>query len=83
MKITIASWLGLGVLLHATANGAEIAQWDMFETSYKTAKAYTNAFTDVEVTVVFVHGDSKWDVPAFWAGGTTWTVRFAPPSEGV
>ena len=83
MKITIASWLGLGVLLHATANGAEIAQWDMFETSYKTAKAYTNAFTDVEVTVVFEHGDSKWDVPAFWAGGTTWTVRFAPPSEGV
>ena len=67
MRTTLASLLGLGMLVRATANGAEIAQWDMFETSYRTAKTYTNAFTDVEVTVVFEHGDSKWDVPAFWA----------------
>ena len=31
------------------AHGADVAQWEVFETSYESAKAYPNAFTEVEV----------------------------------
>ncbi len=64
------------------ARGAEVTQWEVFETSCQSAKAYPNAFTDVEVDVVFKQGDKLWKVPAFWAGGKKWTVRFAPPALG-
>lgn len=82
MRMTLSVVLGLCVLVCAVANGAESAQWDVFETSYTSTKEYTNAFADVEVTVVFRNGDQQWNVPAFWAGGDTWKVRFAPPTRG-
>jgi hypothetical protein len=63
-------------------HGAEVAQWKVFETSYESAKAYPNAFTEVEVDVVFKQGEKQWKVPAFWTGGDTWKVRFAPPAPG-
>ena len=63
-------------------HGADVAQWEVFETSYESAKAYPNAFTEVEVDVVFTQGEKQWKVPAFWAGGKKWTVRFAPPTQG-
>ena len=61
---------------------AEIGQWEVFETSYTTTKQYANPFTDLEVNVVFQHGNQQWKVPAFWAGDKKWTVRFAPPVQG-
>jgi len=82
MRNKLAVMWGLCALMQTAANGAESAQWDVFETSYKTAKAYTNAFMDVEVDVVFKQGEKQWKVPAFWAGGDTWKVRFAPPAQG-
>jgi len=82
MRRTLAFISGLCVLLQVAAQGAQGAQWEVFETAFKTAKAYTNAFVDVEVDVVFKQGEKQWKVPAFWAGGDTWKVRFAPPSQG-
>ena len=70
------------VALLPAAHAADIAQWTVFETSYESAKAYANAFTEVEVDVVFTQGDKQWKVPAFWAGDKKWTVRFAPPEQG-
>jgi len=70
------------MLMQTVVYGAEVAQWEVFETSYESAKAYSNAFTEVEVNVVFSQGDQKWVVPAFWAGDKKWTVRFAPPAKG-
>jgi hypothetical protein len=64
------------------AGGAGVGQWKVFETSFETAKQYTNAFVEIEVNVVFSQGDRKWVVPAFWAGDKKWTVRFAPPAQG-
>lgn len=67
---------------HSAARGAEGVQWEVFETSFKTTKAYANPFLDVEVDVVFRQGEATWKVPAFWAGGAVWKVRFAPPAPG-
>ena len=72
----------LGTLVGFSARGAGVGQWEVFETSYESAKVYSNAFTEVEVDVVFQQGDKQWKVPAFWAGDKKWTVRFAPPAQG-
>ena len=79
MKRILGS-LFLAVWMTGSAIGAE--QWEVFETSYESAKAYPNAFRDVEVDVIFKQGDHQWKVPAFWAGNKKWTVRFAPPLQG-
>lgn len=64
----------------AAVTGTE--QWAVFETSFTSDKKYNNPFTEVQVDVVFRHGDRQWLVPAFWAGEQNWTVRFAPPVQG-
>jgi len=67
-------------LMTACVMGAQ--QWAVFETSFTSVRNYANPFTDVQVDVVFRQGDRQWRMPAFWAGGDKWTVRFAPPTEG-
>ena len=79
MKRTLTS-LALVLLLAASAGGAE--QWVVSETSFTSAKKYDNPFVDVDVDVVFKQGEQQWKVAAFWSGGDTWTVRFAPPVQG-
>ena len=79
----VKAWiLGVCILMPTHVSGTEVAQWNVFETSFESAKAYTNAFTDVEVDVIFKQGEKQWKVPAYWAGGDTWKVRFAPPAQG-
>lgn len=63
------------------ASGA-VARWSVFETSFETTRPYENPFTEIEVSAVFRRGDRHWIVPAFWAGGRRWAVRFAPPLDG-
>lgn len=54
------------------------------EWSYATAKAYDDPFNDVELDVVFTDPDGRERrVPAFWAGGRTWTIRYATPRVGA
>jgi len=72
----------MAVLIPIAARGADIGPWEVFETSYETAKHYAKPFVDVEVDVVFSQADKQWVIPAFWAGGSKWTVRFAPSTEG-
>jgi hypothetical protein len=57
-------------------------QWAVFETSFTSARKYGNPFMELEVDVLFSRGNEQWRVPAFWAGGDRWTVRFAPPVPG-
>ena len=53
------------------------------EWSYGTAKCYGDPFNDVVLDVVVTDPDgATLRVPAFWAGGGTWRVRFASPKLG-
>jgi hypothetical protein len=79
MNLTLSS-LTLAGLIATSAMGAE--QWAVFETSFTSGGKYDNPFLDMQVDVVFRSGDQQWLVPAFWAGGDKWTVRFAPPVQG-
>jgi len=54
------------------------------EWSYTTSRAYRDPFNEVQLDVVFTDpSGTEYKMPAFWAGGSTWRIRFAPPSGGV
>jgi len=57
----------------------QVPQWTTHEIALTAASDYENAYTDVDVWAVFTNerGDSLVR-PAFWDGGYTWKVRFAP-----
>jgi len=81
LLLAIAAWLLAAT--SATASTVPVtAAWTVFETSIETTKAYARPFVDVEVDAIFEKGDTRWRVPAFWSGGGTWKVRFAPPEAG-
>jgi hypothetical protein len=51
------------MLMNTVVQGADVTQWNVFETSYKSSKAYPNAFTEVEVDVVFKQGEMMQTMP--------------------
>lgn len=62
-----------------------VSQWQQTEFSLTANAEYQNPYTDVDVSVRFVHSDGAALIrPAFWDGGNTWRVRFASPlASGV
>ena len=68
----------------AMADGAAPRQVNVpIELTFTAAQSYQNIGKDVQLDVVF-HGPDRaeWKVPAFWAGGTKFHVRFAAPRPG-
>jgi len=56
----------------------------MTEWSYSSHKIYKNPFNDVELNIVVTDSEGKENiVPAFWAGGNVWRVRYASEKVGT
>jgi len=54
------------------------------EWSYVSGKQYQDPFNEVEVdAVVTLPSGGEERVPSFWAGASTWRVRYAPHSLGL
>jgi hypothetical protein len=54
------------------------------EWSYTSGKQYSDPFNEVEVdAVITIPSGEQERMPAFWAGGSTWRVRYAPPVPGT
>ena len=67
----------------AAPDVAAVQQWTTHEIRLESATAYGNPYTDVDVWVQFENDAGDRLVrPAFWDGGHTWKVRFAPPDSG-
>ncbi len=81
----------LGVILSTVfctlpASGANFRgqQWQAIEIALTSSVTYADPFQDVDVTATFSRPGSKPITrPAFWDGGRTWKVRFAPPEAGL
>ncbi len=60
-----------------------IARNAVVEISFRSSSAYADPYNQVELDVVF-HGPDDFliTVPAFWAGGDIWKVRFAADRAG-
>ena len=56
----------------------------MVEFTFESAKPYQDPFNEVTLDAVFSDPSGvKRRVPAFWAGGMTWRVRYASPVTGT
>ena len=62
-----------------------VPQNNTAEWSFIAAKQYQDPFNEVELTVCFQRtgGGAEQRVPAFWAGGQTWRVRFSAALTGI
>lgn len=74
------------IVLNGCTSGKEIIEvehWTTHELTFNSEKTYANAYTEQDLWVQFVNdkGDSIVR-PAFWDGGNTWKVRFAPVDAG-
>ncbi|MDQ8205590.1 DUF4038 domain-containing protein [Pelagicoccus sp. SDUM812003] len=66
-----------------TQTTAEVARWNTIELSFESNRSYANAYTEVEMWAVFKEeAGTEIRRPAFWDGGQTWKIRFAPPAQG-
>lgn len=61
-----------------------VETWRSVEISLTSTASYADPFADVQVTASF-RGPRGQVItrPAFWDGGSTWKVRFAPPAVGA
>ena len=58
-------------------------QWEFLEWGYESSQVYEDPFNNLELDVLVQHENGQtWCVPAYWAGGLSWRVRFAPPKQG-
>ncbi len=56
----------------------------MVEITLKTGANYDDPFNGVELDAVFTDPSGKQlKVPAFWAGGDTWKIRYSSPLQGT
>jgi hypothetical protein len=54
------------------------------EWSWTSGKQYSDPFNQVDVdAIVTLPSGQEERIPAFWAGGSKWTVRYAPPAPGL
>src|SRR5437868_9326707 len=54
------------------------------EISFSAALPHADAFNEVELDVTFTDPNgTALKVPAFWAGGTQWKVRYASALQGI
>jgi Protein of unknown function (DUF4038)/Domain of unknown function (DUF5060) len=54
------------------------------EWSYTSGKQYSDPFNQVELdAIITLPSGQEERVPGFWAGGSTWRVRYAPPTPGT
>src|SRR3974390_303065 len=75
--------VGIGAAAAARAQSLVGAVYAPAEWSLTSARTYVNPFTDVDVdAVIRGSGGKEVRVPAFWAGGNIWRVRFAPEEAG-
>lgn len=56
----------------------------VMEWGYVAQGRHGDPFNEIELDVVVSAPDGRtWRVPAWWAGGQEWRVRFAPPEAGT
>lgn len=82
ISINIANALIVGK--SKPASGAYLVErWHVIEIKLTSDKAYSKPFYDVDITATFTGPDGATITrPAFWNGGKTWIVRFAPTKKG-
>ncbi|MBC7319132.1 DUF5060 domain-containing protein, partial [bacterium] len=60
-----------------------VTQNCIIEWSFESERSYKDPFSEVDVSAVFTEPDGEEKlIPAFWAGGNIWKIRYASPKIG-
>jgi len=85
-RLFFAFLIWAGVVLVAAAKEQHLSTEAnvMVELTLRANRSYADPFNDVSLDVQFIdpRGRELW-VPAFWAGGNLWKVRYASPVVGT
>ncbi|MFN7929483.1 MAG: DUF4038 domain-containing protein [Blastocatellia bacterium] len=82
MLFLVILWAGTGLALAAPP--ARTPMNVPTELTFVAQRSHTDPFNEVTLDVEFTAPDNTVKrVPAFWAGGTTWKVRYASPLRGL
>ena len=66
------------------ANDLIAAQHEVLEISWQSTRAYANPYQEITLDVRFTSANGQERmVPAFWAGGDLWKVRFSASDTGT
>ena len=84
IRIPMLWCLALVSVSHAAPPALQTAANEVIEIAFTAKAPHADAFASVEFDVVFDAPDGRaLRVPAFWAGGDLWKVRYASPAVGV
>jgi hypothetical protein len=73
-----SSAVGLGLNEERVASSGVPTEW-----SYVSGKQYSDPFNQVELdAIITLPSGQEERVPGFWAGDSTWRLRYAPPTPG-
>ena len=76
--------LSLFSFANLKAADSTVEQWRVVEISFTSQVTYPNPFQDVDLNATFTGPNGEVITrPAFWDGGTTWRIRFAPTLAGT
>lgn len=74
----------IGHPLELCATRPCVHQNGVIEICFQSEAVYTEPFRDIDLDVVFTSPRHRHvQVPAFWAGGSTWRVRFSSGETGI
>src|SRR5882757_7744845 len=84
VKALAASALSSSTINSSLAQERVAASNEPTEWSYTSGKQYSDPFNQVDVDAVITLPSGQQErMPAFWAGGSTWRVRYAAPAPGL
>ncbi len=84
VKALAASALSNSTINSSLAQERVAASGEPTEWSYSSGKQYSDPFNQVDLDAVITLPSGQQErMPAFWAGGSTWRVRYAAPAPGL
>ncbi len=84
IHITVFLCLAFAAVSRAAPPSLETAANEVIEITFTAKAPHADAFATVELDVIVDAPDGRaYRVPAFWAGGDLWKVRYASPAVGV
>src|SRR5271165_4980445 len=84
VKALAASAMSTSAIKSGLGQDRVAASGEPTEWSYTSGKQYSDPFNQVDVdAIVTLPSGQQERIPAFWAGGSTWRVRYAAPAPGL
>lgn len=82
--VLLIVWIAATATLARRQSIPTVQLWNRFEAALTSAAKHENPLQDVAVEVTFTGPSGRTHiVEAFWDGGATWRVRFAPDEVGA